>query len=315
MTATAFVFPGQGSQSPGMLESFTDHYPWVLETLSETAETLGKPLVQLIRQGPEPDLNRTENTQPAMLAADVAIWRAWCNAGGPAPRVLAGHSLGEYAALVAAGVIRFADALRLVQSRARWMQAAVPEGAGAMAAVIGLADEAVIELCTHCAADQVLQAVNFNAPGQVVVAGHREAVDRLLQAARPAGARMAKILPVSVPAHSALMEPVAQQLRELFDTIQWQRPRIPLVHNVDARCHDEIDQIKDSLARQVCSPVLWVASMAQLAQQHTVTSVLECGPGQVLTGLGKRCLRELPFQSLADPERLGAALKQAKEQT
>lgn len=304
MSAYAFVFPGQGSQSLGMLDTWANHSQVVRDTLDEANEAIGFDLAGMIAQGPENELNRTANTQPAMLVADVAIWRAWLDAGGPKPAVVAGHSLGEYAALVAAEVMTFADAVRLVQQRGAWMQEAVPERIGGMAAVVGLDDAAVISLCEAHAGEDVLQAVNFNAPGQVVVAGHQNAVQRLLDNAKSAGARMAKALPVSVPAHSALMNPVRDQLKQALAGLTLRSASIPLLHNVTADVCDDNDALQDLIAGQVCAPVRWVDTLNRMARDYAVTQGFECGPGQVLCGLAKRTVKDVPFQSLAQPEQL-----------
>ncbi len=308
LTAFAFVFPGQGSQSVGMLQDWAAAHPAVAATLEEANAALDFDLAALIGQGPAEALDQTINTQPAMLAADIAIWRVWQARGGPQPCVVAGHSLGEYAALVASGMLDFADALRLVRMRAQFMQEAVPVGQGAMAAVIGLDDAAVIALCEAQAEGQVREAVNFNAPGQVVVAGEASAVERLLANAKGAGARMARAIPVSVPAHSALMQPAAERLAEALRSIRFQAPRVPLLHNVDAQPATAEDA-RSQLARQVAAPVRWVESLQAMAQRYHIQAAYECGPGNVLCGLGKRSLKDIPFQPLGQPAALNQALE------
>lgn len=303
----ACVFPGQGSQHLGMLNDWLEHADEVAATLAEASAVLDYDLRALIAEGPAETLNQTEFTQPAMLAADIAIWRAWQARVDTQPAVLAGHSLGEYAALVAGGVLRFEDALRLVQDRARWMQEAVPADQGGMAAIIGLTDDEVIRLCAEVAQDEVLEAVNFNAPGQVVVAGHGRAVQRLLTQARPAGARMAKALPVSVPAHSRLMQPVADALSQRFAELEWQTPRIPVIQNVDAQVHSATADLREALALQVCRPVQWVKTLAAMVSDFDVQTGVECGPGQVLCGLAKRSIKQVPFTALATPASVVAA--------
>ncbi len=303
MSAYAFVFPGQGSQSLGMLDTWAEASPVVRDTLQEANDAIGFDLAGLVASGPQEELNRTANTQPAMLMADVAIWRAWQAAGAPQPAVMAGHSLGEYAALVAADVLDFADAMRLVQKRGSWMQQAVPEGEGGMAAVVGLDDAAVISLCQTHAGEDVLEAVNFNAPGQVVVAGHQRAVQRLLDNAKAAGARMAKALPVSVPAHSALMAPVRDQLQQALGELSLRAAKIPVLHNVNAKLADNTN-VSPLIAQQVCAPVRWVDTLLNMANDYSITHGLECGPGQVLCGLAKRTIKHIPFDSLAQPAQL-----------
>lgn len=308
MSNFAFVFPGQGSQSVGMLDAWAANVPVARQTLEEANAALGYDLAGLIASGPVETLNQTIHTQPAMLVADVAIWRAWREAGGAMPAVVAGHSLGEYAALVASGVLEFADALRLVRQRAEFMQEAVPQGEGAMAAVIGLDDAAVEQLCAEQAQGQVLEAVNYNAPGQVVVAGATEAIQRLLSHARAAGARMAREIPVSVPAHSSLLQPAADHLAAVMAEITWRAPSLPLLHNVDAAPRPEAEDISAALAQQVARPVRWVQTLERMRDDYQITAGYECGAGNVLCGLAKRTLKGVPFQSLATPEQLQQAL-------
>ncbi|MBB5017645.1 [acyl-carrier-protein] S-malonyltransferase [Chitinivorax tropicus] len=284
--STAFVFPGQGSQSVGMLNGFAD-LPVVKETIDEANAVLGFDLWALIEAGPQESLNLTINTQPAMLAAGVATYRAWLSIGGQAPQWLAGHSLGEYTALVVAGALGYADALRLVRFRAQAMQEAVTEGEGAMAAVLGLDDALIVEACVAAAQGQVLEAVNFNSPGQVVIAGDKAAVERGMAACQERGAKRTMLLPVSVPSHCALMKPAAERLAVELSGIAISAPTIPVIHNVDVASHESTDKIKEALTRQLYSPVRWVETIQYMVAQG-VTRVVECGPGKVLTGLNKR---------------------------
>lgn len=286
----AFVFPGQGSQAVGMLSELAKQEPLIGETFAEASSALGYDLWSLCQNGPAEDLNRTDRTQPAILAASVALWRLWCAQSEARPAFVAGHSLGEYSALVAAEVISFADALRLVERRGQLMQQAVPEGEGGMAAVLGLDDDKIIELCARAAEGEVVSAVNFNAPGQVVIAGQASAVARAIDACKEAGAKRAIGLPVSVPSHCALMKPAAERLSEDFATLQWKAPAITLVQNVTARPATDTDALRSLLVEQLYSPVRWVESIEYLAAQG-VTDLVECGPGKVLSGLNKRCAK------------------------
>lgn len=302
MTQTfAFVFPGQGSQSVGMLGELAEHYPEVLQTYAEASDALGFDLWQMVAKGPGADLNQTHNTQPALLAAGVAVWRVWQQQGGPNPAMMAGHSLGEYSALVSAGAIAFADGILLVAERGRLMQEAVPEGTGAMAAILGLEDQAVIEVCAASAGDQVVKAVNFNSPGQVVIAGHREAVARAVEAAREAGARRAVELPVSVPSHCELMRPAAQKLAERLQGVAVKAPSVPVLHNVSVTAENDPDAIRQRLVEQLYSPVRWVETIEAMKQKG-IGHVVEAGPGKVLTGLMRRIDRELDASALFDPQ-------------
>jgi [acyl-carrier-protein] S-malonyltransferase len=300
-TSTAFLFPGQGSQSVGMLSSLAASGPWVTETFNEASEALGLDLWQLCQHGPEQELNRTEHTQPAMLAADIATWRAWLAMGGFQPQQLAGHSLGEYAALVAAGSLDFVAAVRLVALRGRLMQEATPEGVGAMAAILGMEDAELEAICAAQAGSEVVSCANYNAPGQVVIAGHRAAVERVCEAAKQAGARRALPLPVSVPSHCQLMAGAADQLGEALHGLVVQAPRIPVWHNADVARHDNADHIRSALARQLWMPVRWTATIAAL-QQAGVGRFFECGPGKVLAGLNKRIDREAHTVALVDAQ-------------
>lgn len=307
---TAFVFPGQGSQSVGMLTALAADGPWVTDTFEQASAVLGFDLWALCQHGPEAELNRTENTQPAMLAADIATWRAWRELGGACPRQMAGHSLGEYAALVAAGSIDFSDAVRLVALRGRLMQQATPEGVGAMAAILGMDDHELEALCAAEAGQQVVSCANYNAPGQVVIAGHREAVERVCAAARDAGARRALTLPVSVPSHCALMREAAGQLAEALAAVNITAPAVAVWHNADVACHDSGDAIRTSLARQLWQPVRWTETVAAM-QAAGAERFLECGPGKVLSGLNKRICREAESRALLDAASIREALEQA----
>ncbi len=295
----AFVFPGQGSQSPGMMQGLAERFKIVHTTFDEASDVLGLDLWQLVAAGPAEELNQTVITQPAMLCAGVATWRCAEELGVPAPAFMAGHSLGEYSALVAAGALDFASAVALVEFRARVMQESVADGAGAMAAVLGMADEAVVELCRRAADGQVVEAVNFNAPGQVVIAGETEAVARACELARAEGARRCLELPVSVPSHCSLMKPAAERLGERLATTELGLPQIPVVHNVDVSVSSSVAEIRAALVKQLYSPVRWVATIEHL-QSEQVTSVVECGPGKVLTGLNRRIDKSLEAVALVD---------------
>ena len=297
----AFVFPGQGSQSVGMLGELADKYPLVTETFEEASEALGFDLWKLVSEGPESELNQTQNTQPALLAAGVSVWRVWEQQGAASPVMMAGHSLGEYSALVSAGALAFGDGVRLVAERGRLMQEAVPGGTGAMAAILGLEDQAVIDVCEASAADQVVEAVNFNSPGQVVIAGHKDAVARAVEAAKAAGAKRAVELPVSVPSHCALMRPAAERLAEQLKETAVSAPVIPVLHNVSVSAESDPDMIRQRLVEQLYSPVRWVETI-QAMKREGVMHIVEAGPGKVLTGLMRRIDRELDASALFDPQ-------------
>lgn len=303
--STAFVFPGQGSQQIGMMDGFADH-PAVRATFDEASDALGEDLWQLAKQGPADALNLTRNTQPLMLAAGVATWRAWQAAGGATPSYVAGHSLGEYSALVAAGAIAFRDAVPLVRFRAEAMQEAVAAGVGAMAAVIGGDDDAIAQACREAAQGEVVEPVNFNAPGQIVIAGNKAAVERAMAAAKARGAKRALLLPVSAPFHSSLLAPAAERLAERLAQVDIAAPAIPVVHNVDVETHAAPDAIRAALARQAASPVRWTETVRWLAA-HGVSNVVECGPGKVLAGLARRIDDRLQAFALID----GAAIVDA----
>jgi len=302
----AFVFPGQGSQSVGMMAGWGER-PEVRATFEEASGALGEDLWRLVAEGPAEVLNQTVNTQPAMLAADVAAWRVWQAAGGAAPALLAGHSLGEYAALVAAGALNFPDAIRLVRFRAEAMQAAVPEGVGAMAAILGLDDDTVRAVCAGAAAGEVVEAVNLNSPGQVVIAGNKAAVERAMALAKEKGAQRALPLPVSVPSHSSLMQPAADRLLAHLQSVTVSTPALPVLHNTDVQIHAEPEAIRIALAKQLHTPVRWVETV-QALKAAGVERVIECGPGKVLAGLGKRIDDSLPAVALVDEASLAAAL-------
>ncbi|BEN29956.1 TPA: ACP S-malonyltransferase [Serratia marcescens] len=309
MTQFAFVFPGQGSQTVGMLAELAAQFPIVEETFGEASSALGYDLWQLVQQGPAEELNKTWQTQPALLAASVAIFRVWQQQGGKAPALMAGHSLGEYSALVCAGVLDFKAAIRLVELRGKLMQEAVPEGTGAMYAIIGLDNDAIAKACEESAQGQVVSPVNFNSPGQVVIAGNKEAVERAGAACKAAGAKRALPLPVSVPSHCALMKPAADKLAVALQDITFNAPQVPVVNNVDVRTENDPEAIRSALVRQLYSPVRWTESIEFIAAQG-VTSLLEVGPGKVLTGLTKRIVDTLTAAAVNDTASLSAALEQ-----
>lgn len=309
MTQFAFVFPGQGSQTVGMLAELAAQFPIVEETFGEASSALGYDLWQLVQQGPAEELNKTWQTQPALLAASVAIFRVWQQQGGKSPALMAGHSLGEYSALVCAGVLDFKAAIRLVELRGKLMQEAVPEGTGAMYAIIGLDNDAIAKACEESAQGLVVSPVNFNSPGQVVIAGNKEAVERAGVACKAAGAKRALPLPVSVPSHCALMKPAADKLAVALQNITFNAPQVPVVNNVDVRTENDPEAIRSALVRQLCSPVRWTESVEFIAAQG-VTSLLEVGPGKVLTGLTKRIVDTLTAAAVNDTASLSAALEQ-----
>ena len=309
----AVLFPGQGSQSVGMLGALAAAYPVVNQTLDEAGTALGWDLARLVREGPVEELNRTERTQPALLAAGVAAWRAFQSHQPPPPVALAGHSLGEYAALVAAGSLPFADALKLVELRGQLMQGAVPAGAGGMVAIVGLDDAAVEKLCASYGGGKVLEPVNYNAPGQVVVAGEAAALQWLEENAKGAGARMTVRLPVSVPSHCSLMQGAAVQLAARLTQVPFQTPAIPVLHNLDAASHPQAHSLRAALREQLYKPVRWTQTIQALAGQGAAV-FLECGPGKVLAGLNKRILdRGTPTFALEDPAQVEQALQKIRE--
>ena len=303
----AFVFPGQGSQAVGMLAEIGAAQSIVVDTFTEASDALGYDLWALTQQGPADVLNQTDKTQPAILAASIALWRLWAEQSTVQPAYLAGHSLGEYSALVAAGSLSLADAVRLVERRGQLMQAAVPAGTGGMAAILGLDDADVQAACAEAAEGEIVSAVNFNSPGQVVIAGAAAAVERAIEACKARGARRAMALPVSVPSHCALMQPAAEQFAESLAAIEWQQPSIALVQNVSAEIVTDLAVLEKNLLAQLYSPVRWVESMVCLAAQG-VTDVVECGPGKVLSGLNKRCIKGVNTYNLDSPEAFAAAV-------
>ncbi|GJL74152.1 ACP S-malonyltransferase [Nitrosomonas sp.] len=305
----AFVFPGQGSQSVGMMAGYND-LPVVRETFAEASDILGQDFWSMVSDGPVDDLNLTINTQPLMLMGGVAVYRAWESLGGDKPARLAGHSLGEYTALVASGSLSFADALKLVRFRAQIMQQAVPEGTGGMAAILGLDDAVITTICKEINAlndQESLEPANFNSPGQVVIAGHKNAVLKGIELAKEKGAKRAVMLPVSIPSHCQLMKPAAEKMRQQLAQTTLQLPDIPVVHNVDVQVHNDIDSIKDILTRQLFSPVRWVDTIRTFAAEG-ITHIAECGPGNILTGLNKRIDRNLQHLSFTGSD----AIQQAR---
>lgn len=302
----AFVFPGQGSQSLAMLADLGAQQPVIIDTFAEASAALGYDLWALTQQGPEEQLNQTDKTQPAILTASIALWRLWLAQGGAKPAFVAGHSLGEYSALVAAGSVSLADAVKLVEHRGQLMQQAVPAGQGGMAAILGLEDADVLAACAEAEQGDVVSAVNFNAPGQVVIAGSAEAVARAIEACKARGAKRAMALPVSVPSHCALMRPAAEQFAAAVSAIDWQMPQIALVQNVSAGVVSDLEVLKADLLAQLYSPVRWVESMVCLSEQG-VTDLVECGPGKVLSGLNKRCVKGINTHNLETPDAFAAA--------
>jgi len=301
----AVVFPGQGSQSVGMMNGFADA-PAVERTFREASAILGEDLWALVANGPPEALNRTVVTQPLMLTAGVACWRAWQERGGPLPAYFAGHSLGEYSALVAAGALAFEDALPLVRLRAQAMQEAVPEGTGGIAAIVGLADDRIAQVCAEAAQGEVLEAANLNSPGQIVIAGHRAAVERGMAAAKARGAKIVKMLPMSAPSHCSLMRPAAERLRERLAAIAVLPPAVPVVQNADVMAYTDPDRIRQALVEQLYRPVRWVETMGFLAA-HGVTRIIECAPGKVLAGLVKRTVDGVEAVAVTDTASLAAA--------
>lgn len=307
----AFVFPGQGSQSVGMLSELAGQFPLVKATYEQASDALDYDLWQLVQAGPVEILNQTQHTQPALLAAGVAVWRVWSAQQGAQPVLLAGHSLGEYTALVCAGALEFAAAIRLVAARGRYMQEAVPEGQGAMAAIVGLSDEQVREICAIAAQDEIVASANFNAPGQVVVAGNSNAVERCIQLAKATGAKIAKRLPVSVPSHCGLMQPAAQRLAVDFGTVEVVAAKIPVIHNVDVTQHTDVSEIKKVLIQQLYSSVRWVETVQKIAASG-INTIIECGPGKVLAGLNKRIINDVATLPVYDSMTLMQALEECK---
>ncbi len=305
-SSLAFVFPGQGSQAVGMLAELGAQHAVIGETFAAASAALGYDLWALTQEGPAEQLNQTDKTQPAILTASIALWRLWQAEGGARPAFVAGHSLGEYSALVAAGCLPFADAVKLVELRGQLMQQAVPAGQGGMAAILGLDDDTVRAACAEAAQGEVVSAVNFNAPGQVVIAGAAAAVERAIEACKAKGAKRAMALPVSVPSHCALMRPAAEKFAAAVEAIDWQTPQIAIVQNTSAQVPADLAVLKRDLLEQLYSPVRWVESIVTLAEQG-VTELVECGPGKVLSGLNKRCAKGVNTHNLDTPEAFAAA--------
>lgn len=306
----AFVFPGQGSQSLGMQADLAAAHSVVSDTYAEASETLGFDLSAMVRDGPVERLNETVNTQPAMLTAGVAAWRVWQSVGGESPAMMAGHSLGEYSALVCAGSLSFGDAIAVIRRRAELMQSAVPVGEGAMAAILGLDDQSIIEVCSSASGIGIAEPVNFNSPGQVVVAGHRSALERLVLLAKEAGARRAIMLPVSVPSHSSLMRPAGEALAEALSGVAFSTPNISVINASNAKPYGDAESIREQLSRQVYSAVRWV-DVISYCTSHGVTTIAECGPGKVLTGLNRRIDRSIDASCLDSPEAISDLLNGA----
>lgn len=308
MTKFAMVFPGQGSQSVGMLTQLSEQYPIIKETFSQASSVLDYDLWQLVQKGPAEELNKTWFTQPALLAASVAIYRVWQENNGPSPLFMAGHSLGEYSALVCAGVIDFYDAIKLVELRGKLMQEAVPVGTGAMYAIIGLDNASIVNACEQAAQGQVVSPVNYNSPGQVVIAGNKEAVERAGVLCKEAGAKRALPLSVSVPSHCALMKSAAEKLAETLKDIAFQKPQFPIINNVNVKIETDAQVIKDALIAQLYSPVRWTEIVEYMAN-HEISLLIEMGPGKVLTGLTKRIVDTLSACAVNDVASLAAALE------
>lgn len=303
-----FIFPGQGSQKEGMLAELAEKHALIGETFQEASTVLGYDLWQLCQQDPDKQLGLTHITQPAILTASVALWRLWCSLGGAQPTLMAGHSLGEYSALVCSGALQFTDAVSLVRQRGEFMQTAVPLGVGTMAAIVGLDDDLVKAACAEAAQGQAVEAVNFNSPGQVVIAGHVEAVERAIEACKAKGAKRALPLPVSAPFHSSLMQPAAERFAEVIADIEISVPLIPVIQNVDlSLAGDNTQQIRDNLVKQIYSPVPWVDTINRFASQG-ISVVIECGPGKVLSGLNKRIAAEMQAEATENASALEAAL-------
>lgn len=303
----AFVFPGQGSQAIGMVSALAEKYPDVKTSFDQASGILGYDLWELVQNGPEQELNITSKTQPALLAASISIWNLWQQKAGPEPAIMAGHSLGEYSALVCAGVLDFTDAIGLVADRGHYMQEAVPEGVGSMAAILGLDNKQIEDICASAARDQVVTAANYNATGQVVIAGHDEAVKRAVDLAKTAGARKSVLLPVSVPSHCALMEPAGRQFAARLEGISFHNGRLPVIHNVDVSIKTGPEEIKRALVEQLSRPVRWVETIEMMKKQG-ISKIVECGPGKVLCGLIKRIDRTIETLPVFDPESMETAL-------
>lgn len=312
MTPFAMLFPGQGSQSVGMLAELAAERDEVQSTFEQAGHALDMDLWKLVSEGPAEKLDQTELTQPAMLAGGVAVWRVWQALGGPLPAKLAGHSLGEYSALVAAEAIEFSDAIRIVSMRGKLMQSAVPAGVGAMAAILGLDDEVVEAICREACEDQVVAPANYNSPGQLVIAGHSAAVERAMHKCRDAGAKRAMILPVSVPSHSKLMKPAAEGLAEVLAKIELASPKVPVLHNIDCQPREEPDQIRRALVGQLTAPVRWTGTI-QAMPAAGVQKLAECGPGRVLSGLARRIDRKLPCAALLNVKQIESLIAELED--
>ena len=306
----AFVFPGQGSQKIGMLAELSEKHPVISQTFAEASEVLGYDLWDLVQNGTQEDITLTERTQPLLLTASVALWRVWQQEGGAQPSLMAGHSLGEWSALVCAGVVQFKDAVRLVRNRGAYMQEAVPQGQGAMAAIIGLDDDIIKAICTNACQGEEVAPVNFNSPGQVVIAGNTAAVERAMAGCKEAGAKRALPLPVSAPFHTNLMKPAADRLADEIMATEFSTPQILIVHNVHAQTESDPEKIKQLMIDQICSPVLWVDCVNTLTE-NGIEAVVECGAGKVLSGLCKRIERSLGAQATEDSANLEKALAEA----
>ncbi|MSP52734.1 MAG: [acyl-carrier-protein] S-malonyltransferase [Gammaproteobacteria bacterium] len=307
-----FVFPGQGSQHVGMLAEFADQYPIVFQTFNQASEILGFDLWEIAANGPQEKLNQTDLTQPALLATSVAIWRIWQAQKAPQPALFAGHSLGEYSALVCAGALQFTDAIAVVHQRGQFMQAAVPMGTGLMAAIIGLADHDVIEVCKQASTiSEIVSAANFNSPAQIVIAGHTAAVQRACELAKQKGAKRALVLAVSVPSHCALMQSAAEKLRPILEAINIAAPHIPVINNVDVNITSDPAQIREALIAQLTQPVRWVEIIQKMHQDGCI-AIGECGAGKVLTGLNKRIVENVTCFSMNDPESLEQVIECVK---
>jgi [acyl-carrier-protein] S-malonyltransferase len=308
----AFVFPGQGSQSVGMLSDLAASHPEVKQIFERASDALGKDLWSIVNEGPEEELGKTYNTQPAMLAAGVAVWEVWCKLSAIRPEWMAGHSLGEYSALVCSGALTFESAIKLVAARGHLMQEAVPPGVGSMAAILGLEDYQVVNICAQIAGNEVVSAVNFNAPGQVVIAGNVAAVERAMLAAKEAGAKRVLPLPVSVPSHCALMQSAAEKLDEQLQDTLFNKPETTLIHNVDVASHSAPEVIRNALKEQLYKPVRWVDTIKFMSDQG-VTRFVECGPGKVLIGLNKRIVKDAQHFTIFDPETVNNLLEQLND--
>lgn len=313
----AFIFPGQGSQSVGMLSALAEDFPQVQETYAQASDVLQYDLWQLVTEGPLEQLNQTHITQPAILAAGISVWRIWQEKNGPVPSIMAGHSLGEYTALVCSGALVYEDAVSLVAERGRLMQEAVPAGTGAMAAILGLEDDIVIQLCDEVEKEksgdsEIVAAVNFNSPGQVVIAGSKNAVERAMEIAKSKGAKRALLLPVSVPSHCQLMKPAADKLDERLSQVEIKTPSIPVIHNCNVQSHDNVNDIRSALTKQLYNPVRWVEVIQNISGRG-IETLIECGPGKVLTGLTKRIDKTLKTKPVYDAASLEDALEACKD--